>query len=823
MSRSTTEPRTGTRAGTPRALRPARRRAGRWYLPFVACVGVSTVCASLGVGVLMGYLNSLPPIERLENYSPAEVSIVYDSNGDHIAQFSSERRQVIPLEKIPRQLINAFLAIEDDRFAKHYGVDPRSMARTAVVNQLAGRVVQGGSTITMQLPRNILSETVGRERTIERKIKEILLAFQIERRYSKDQILEFYLNQIFLGRNSYGVRAAAETYFNKVPEELTLAECATLAGIPKGPSVYNPLANPERSKKRRDLVLRRLRQLQWISQEEYDAAIVSPLETRSSKRLPNVLQSEFPYFVDGLYRELTGYYKIRQDQLREDGLKIFATIDPEMQRIAETRLAAGLARTETMWHEKKGERFWIEADKNPGAPRQGQSRLMQIMAIDDARTEIEVALEDYTGRISLPETLPYYNPGTILRVGELIDIKIRGIDYAEKTLQGALADVSRIQGSIAILDARTGSVLALVGGADFRDTANRGQYNRALLGGRAAGSTVKPFFYAAALKQGYGPHMQIVDEPVRYPSIGADYVPKNFEQKFFGPTTLIDGLTHSRNVVTIRLFEAMGVGKALRDVVRFDPRPENTAWRKRFRPELPVSLGSVDMNVYELAAAYQVFVNHGVERRPHWFTSVLDRQGNATLIPDVRESVVLDPVAAYQIVYMLRQVVERGSGRRAIGSRFGSDEFPPIAGKTGTTDGTTDAWFVGFTPDLLMACHVGFDAPRTLGPQMTGGRVAGPIWADIFQKILATRPDWTMQFELPRGITTTNICVRTGKVESDMCAMLGHPIHLEVPYRTSEVPKEKCDGFPREPLIPLASLSEGWAQPNLEYKQNSWN
>lgn len=794
------------------APRSNRRRWGKWYILFLGLVLVTTIAVSLGIGVFMAYVASLPPIERLENYDPPEVSIVYDREGNHIAQFSSERRQVVPIERIPPTLVQAFLAIEDARFYDHFGVDLRAIARSVVANRLAGRAAQGGSTITMQLPRNIL-ETIGREKTIERKIKEALLSLQIERRYSKDQILEFYLNQIFLGHHSYGVMAAAETYFSKTLDQLTVAECAVLAGIPRGPSVYNPLSDRERCLARRNIVLGRMRDLNWITRETYEEAVRSPLSTAPTRFKPNVVQSEFPYFVDGLVRELTGPYGISEADLRTQGLSVNSTLDPGMQKIAEEELRKGLARAEGMWLEKKPARYWDEL-KDYGSPRPGQIRLAKITGTSGSRFELQI--EGYRGSVQTPDPDHYFNAGDNLKVGKYIDVKLTAVDHSRGTFEANPGDETHLQGSVVILDAHTGATLAAVGGASFNDRSNRGQYNRAILGGRPTGSTIKPFFYAAALELGRQPNDVVYDEPVLYPHKPEDYKPKNYENAFFGPTTLIEGLEHSRNVVTVRMFESLGLKRALREVWRFDPSPDDLRWMGKLRAELSACLGSSDMSPHEMAGAYLAFVNKGIGREPHWFTTILDQHGNMISPPNFHEQIVLDPIAAYQTVYMMRMVVERGSGKRTIGDVFPNPPYPPIAGKTGTTNNNTDAWFIGLTPDLVMVTHVAFDTLRPLGDMMTGSRVAGPIWAEIYKRIHETRATWKMHFDVPQGIERADICGATGKRVSEICSTYSHETYRGVPFRAGTAPFDRCDGNTRPLMIERASMERGWAQPDYE-------
>lgn len=796
----------------PTKKRRKKKRVGLWYTFFLLFVAIGTLGASTAVGLIIGYVNRLPPIEELENYDPPEVSYVYDRTGlEVIGQFSSdERRQVATVEEIPLRLKQAVLAIEDDRFYDHFGVDLKAVLRAFRANYESGTRSQGASTITMQLPRNIIKDEVGREKLWERKIKEVFLTFQIERRYSKDQILAFYLNHVDFGHRSAGVKTAAETYFSKTLDQLTIAECATLAAILKGTTIYNPISNPERSKKRRDLVIDRMYDLGWITKEAHDEAKAEPLVVRRNRARTNVANSVHPYFADALKRDLNSpTYQVRTAELQTKGLTIRSTLDTTIQKIAEEELKAGLIEVERKWQEKKAARYYEEAEELGWPPKAGQSRLMKITAVNDASINVEYS--GFTGEIALPEKLFYYEPERVIKTGERIDVKITSIDNNRMRVEGELADTRTIQGAVIVLDVKTGDVLASVGGYDFLDEDNAGNYNRAVMGGRPAGSTVKPFFYAAAMKRGFGPHDVIYDEPVTYRYGNQEYKPRNYEKAFFQNTTLIEGIEHSRNVVTVRLFEAVGVKRAISAVSAFDLGLGNAPWSKKVRPELSACLGPQDMSPLEIAAAYLVFANQGIARRPQFFREVTENDGRPFIRHQTREAIVMSPIEALQMVYALRMAVVHGTGQAEIGSKFPSPPYPPIAGKTGTTNNNTDAWFVGFSPDLLIVSYVGHDTLRTLGPQMTGGRVAGPIWANIFKRVYETRDDWRMSFEQPSGIETVSICGETGKRISEVCGRWSHsPYYYNVPYKRGTAPKSQCDGVPSRYIIAPIRDTGGW-------------
>lgn len=778
-----------------------RVRLPVWLRVFGFIAVTVSALAGAGVGGVLGFIDAMPPVEPLIGYSPDQSSAVLAGNGrERIGGFARERRQVADIEEIPLNLQRAFLAVEDVRFRSHFGVDFRAVARTLVANRRTGSRGQGASTITMQLPRNVIPEKIGREKAWERKIRETFLALKIERGFTKDQILAFYLNHIFMGMNSFGVRAAAGTYFDKDLSELTIAECATLAAIPKGPSIYNPIADPERARVRRNLVLEELMDAGWLDRRGFARARDSELAVRPGQRGGNAANSRYPYFVDALRRDLKGEYGFSDETLSGEGLVIRSTVDGGMQRIVEEELAVGLRRAEGMWHERLVDRVGrSEISSGPTLPSPGQVRLVRIETI--LEDSIEVDVDGYFGTLRFDGEPPFHDPEAILRPGNLILARVTEADLPARRVRLEAADRLPIQGSAVILDVGSGEVLALVGGADFGDRDARGQFNRAIMGGKPAGSTVKPFFYAVALDRGFGPEDIIIDEELILPGGTEPWIPQNYERRYFGPTTLIEGLEHSRNITTIRLFQRLGVRAALDRVCEFDYRGADGPWSGRFGEHLPVCLGTVDMNALEVAAGYLAFAAGGKIRKPVFFRSVRDPHGTLIRRPDDRERRVTDPVTAAQMTRMLRQVVLTGSGRAGVGERFPETLFPQIAGKTGTTDNNSDAWFVGYTPELVICVHVGFDNPRPMGERMTGGRVAAPIWAGIFRRVFNLRDDWKMTFDEPPGLVHAEICSLSGKTASGVCSQYGHRIYASVPYRPDALPTDLCDGRPREPII----------------------
>jgi len=789
-----------------------RRRSRAWRYGFILAVLLMTLCAAGAVGVIIDYIKGLPPVEQLENFTPPEVTRVYDRNGAQIiGEFHKqderggiERRLVVPIRQIPKRLQHAVIAIEDRRFTKHFGVDPIGTLRAAYRTYVLKQHMEGGSTLTQQLARRVIPE-VGHERTIRRKIREWIHTFRIEMHYSKDQILEFYLNQMDFGKGAFGVWAAADRYFGKDLNQLTVGECAMIAGILKGPTDYNPIGNYDRALARRDVVLLQMRKESFIKEPEYQAALKEPLIVRGRNRNAGGL---YPYFLSGLGLDLKNYYNLGAAQLSKSGLRITSTIDPQIQDICTKALREGLAKYETaMWLPKIEARHAKEMEKWDGKLKPGDNKLFQIVKIDDDGVKVE--LERYHATIALPQQLPYYNPEKCFKKGGWLDVRVEAVEGSE--VKGRFAFNKPIQGSLVVLDARTGEVLAMVGGT-------QGDFNYAMMGGRQVGSTFKPFFYAAAFERGHTPNEILLDEPIEFPG-NPPYRPKNYgHEGTIGPITMMQAIEESRNVATIRMVDGLGLNKMLEIVKRFDFTYNQSRWRLDPRKVgISVCLGTIDCTAFEMAAAYQVFANQGVAVRPRFFRSILDAEGHMLFPKPEREEQIINPVAAYQILYCLRQVVVQPDATAyfTIGKAFNSKSTPMICGKTGTTDKAMDAWFCGLTPDLVIVCQVGCDPPISMGPGNTGGQVAGPIWIDAYSQILKLPGrNWKKSFDAPEGIELANICAVTGKRESALCGSSDHKIYQNVPFAVGKAPREMCDGSHLAPMIPPAGSGVGMAQPS---------
>lgn len=809
----------------------------------IVLAGLLVVAAAAGggVGLLLAMVSASEPLEEFEDYSPMLTSRIYDRTNERIvAEFALERRDFVPLSEVPEDLIHAFLAIEDERFYDHFGVSPWDVLQSAVANLQAGTIVRGASTITMQVARKTLREITD-ERNFQRKVREALAAMQIEARYPKDRILEFYINQIPMGNGLYGVQAAAQAYFGVPVEHLTLAQCATLAGIAALPERYNPrdaLENAERGRRylrdrtgtpigpddatgRRNLVLRNMLDLGHISREEYERARAEPMEVHAAPDRTNVA----PYFVDLVRRQILSDPTLGRRALLHDGIDVRSTVDLELQALAERTLRAGLASVELMWQSKKRARFWEEEEEIGWRLEDGQRRLVEIAEVTP--TGLILRYDEYLGDCPLPARLPYFHPDRVVAVGQLIDVLVSDVDHRQMTFRAQMADPGHIQGALVVMDNHTGDILALVGGSDWNEP-NAGQWNRAILGGRQPGSCFKPFVFACALEEGrMTPATMIVDERVEYPTGPgqAPYVPRNYENRYFGPTTLVEALEHSRNVVTVRLTSRLGINTVRDFALRFDRVSDQPQW------EIPsyinMGLGVHDVTPLELACAMTGFANAGYVVRPRAWTQIRAAR-RQTLTPGVDgaspeiaaaetggqrtdvirsvpeepdEAPVMSPQTAFQVLYFMMQAVKSGTGQQEVGDPLlGREGVPEIAGKTGTTTGNIDAWFAGLTPDWSVVVFVGFDQNISLGPEMTGGRVAGPIWRAFMEEALRLRPPKpeAMTFERPPGLVFVDICSESGLLWSSACEAASRIDPEEahryerVPFVEGTQPREAC-------------------------------
>ena len=737
--------------------------------------------AIIGAGgvllVLYHFGQDLPDYQQLAHYEPPTVTRVHAGDGSLLAEYAREKRVFMPVAAIPKPVIQAFLAAEDKTFYRHSGVDLPGILRaviTNVVNYTTNRRPVGASTITQQVAKNFL---LSNELSVERKIREAILAFRIERAFTKDQILELYLNEIYLGFGSYGVAAAALNYFDKPLDELTLAETAFLAALPKAPNNYHPVRNRKAATARRNWVLGRMAADGFISPTDAEFAASQPLtiRTRSETRFVSA-----EYFAEEVRRALMARYG--EAGLYEGGLSVRTTLNPRLQDIAQKALRRGIEDYDRR-HGWRGpiDHFKLRFDwaerlarvERPSYP--GDHELALVLAHDELGADIGFA-SGARGYIPMDEMAwarPWRNgqrvgkkpaqPGQVVRVGDVIPV-VPASDGSPGIY--SLSQVPDVDGAIIALDPHTGRILALVGGYSFEGS----EFNRATQARRQPGSAFKPFVYGAALENGFTPSSLVLDAPfvIDQGPGRAKWKPANYTKRFYGPSTLRLGIEKSRNLMTVRLAQFIGMESVVDYARRFgivDEMPEL----------LSMALGAGETTLLQLTTAYAMFVNGGKRIVPTVLDRIQDRYGKTVFrhdtrpcpdcrnirwhrqaepeIPDTRPQVI-EASTAYQVVSMLQGVVQRGTGRQL------RDVGRPLAGKTGTTDDAFDTWFIGFSPDLAVGVYVGFDRPKSLGPREQGASVAAPIFKQFVSEALAGEP--VIPFRVPPGIRLVRVNAQSG-------------------------------------------------------------
>lgn len=733
-------------APSPRTSPKPRGRLARILHRTTLWTGMTLIPLSLApigatVGALAAWLENAPPVQEFENYNPPEATMILDHQGNTISALFQQRRFVVPLSEMPLNLPHAFIAIEDERFYSHMGVDPIGVARAAFTNIVRGRMSQGASTITQQTARNVLAR-IGSEKTLTRKFREMLVAVQLEHSYTKDQILEVYLNQIYLGSGTYGVEAASRAYFHKSVRDLSLYECATIAGLPQLPERYSPLNNPDISKARRDVVLGKMWELGLVSDNEFDRAVVRDV-TVEPERLS---RSEAAYFVDAVRREIANDRQLGGTLLQTAGWRIHTTVDGTQQRIAERVLAEGLALEEQEWIAGRQERF-LSAASDPEfnlPPAKGQVRMARVLKVFSRHVVIELP-GGWRGDFPVPEaTAHFFAEDTFPEEGAGVDIEIHDVVPERGLVRGALLPKRRLQGALVSLDAATGDVRALVGGREYADHANGGFFNRAVLARRQAGSTLKPFFFAAGLEHGMTPWTIVSDTPIVFPD---GYAPRNYENMFFGSTTLQTALEKSRNIPTIRIVQRVGLRDA-NDFVSSFRRTGDRPWELPM--EWPVVLGTTPLTPLEVAAAYQPLANGGLAMGPRMIRGVRNEYDRETLgiggAPAPRQ--LLSSATSASMVQLMVGVMNQGTGH-SLWKILPWELNGRVAGKSGTTNDNRDAWFAGFTPHEVVVVWIGFDQMLPLAPGRTGSRAAGPVWARYIAEVWETKTPEQREMEIP--------------------------------------------------------------------------
>jgi penicillin-binding protein 1A len=724
------------------------RTARRPFKPFLLGFFALVLAAVVGAGVVVyrEFTTALPPVSKLLDYRPPAVSRVLASDGTVIGEFFIEKRYVTPIYRIPEVVQDAFLAAEDANFYRHRGVDPMGIARAALNNYRAGSTRQGGSTITQQVVKSLL---LSPERSYERKFKELILAFRLERELTKAEILYLYLNQIYLGNGAYGVQAAAREYFDKDVAELTLAEASLLAGLPQAPSRYSPVRHFERAKARQRYVLDRMVAEHYITRDEAAAADEVPIVLR---RAPENVVGLAPHFVEHVRRRLVARYG--SDATYQLGLNIHTTIDLRMQAIAEEQLAAGVRALD----DRQGFRGPLRrvTDRElkalrarPAKPSElpAPGSVLEVVAVGGADGRLHrpgggLEVDWADGRAVIPAaglawaTSRRYVP----QPGDVLEVRVVEAG-GKRSLE--LTHANDTQGALIAMVPATGDVKAMVGGLDYRQS----EFNRATQAMRQPGSAFKPLIYTAAMDRGFTPASVINDAPVSYrDGTGKMWSPKNFTKKFLGPTSLRTALTESRNVVTVKLVDQMG----LRFLIDYLPR---FGLKRPFPKNLSIALGTAEVTLLELVEAYSVFPNLGRRIEPRFITRITDTDGRVIEEYPVVGERTISADTAYITVNLLANAMRFGTGKQAMIDR-------PAAGKTGTTNDQHDAWFMGFTPELLTGIWVGYDHEKSLGKKETGGRAAAPIWREFTKRALEGVP--ISDFPVPHEIMLVNIDRRSG-------------------------------------------------------------
>ncbi|OWU81339.1 penicillin-binding protein 1A [Phaeobacter sp. 22II1-1F12B] len=745
-------------------------------------LGIAMVALSVG-GVFWMYGRDLPSHESLAQYKPPTISRIYSGEGKMIDEFARERRLFVPSDEIPELVKEAFISAEDKNFYSHHGYDLRGIAAAGIeAVRSRGDNVRGASTITQQVMKNFL---LSGDRRAERKIKEIILATRIEETLDKDKILELYLNEIFLGQNSYGVAAAAQTYFNKTLGQLEPHEAAFLASLPKAPSDFHPVRNKERLQQRRDYVLREMRENGYITDAVFEEEVAQPVRSVQNGDFEGFRTALPPrsYFTDEIRRQLSEDFG--EGEFFTGGFTVRATIDEEMQVVAEAALQRQLEKYDRgrgIWHgtydkiaedQLGDEASWREALSNASVPRDveldGEWHPAVVLRVgdSDARIGIEGVEEDEDGHWITARDVQWARKrntdgtlakkastaGDILSVGDVVLVRAMTDDSDGSFIRWTLRQVSDVQGGFMAMDVNTGRVIAMQGGFSYQDSV----FNRATQAQRQPGSSFKPFVYAAALDSGYSPATIVVDAPIEINTPQGLWRPRNSSNKYYGPTPLRTGIEQSRNLMTIRLAQEIGMEVVAGYAERFGVYDHMGTF-------LANSLGSEETTLYKMVAAYAMFANGGERVEPTLVDRVQDRYGKTIYRHDKRDCVdcdsinlmsgqaprivsnrnrVMDAVTAYQLTSMMKGVVDRGTASGAVNLPV------PIAGKTGTTNDARDVWFVGFSSNIVAGCYIGYDRPRPLGRGAYGSSMCGPVFQEFMTE--AVKKFGGGPFDVPPG------------------------------------------------------------------------
>ncbi|MFN7914693.1 MAG: PBP1A family penicillin-binding protein [Vicinamibacterales bacterium] len=725
----------------------------------IALFAVAAVLGTLS-GVLFAFAGDLPEISALDNYNPSTITRVYAANGEVIGEFAVQRRLVVGYDDISPRLREAIISAEDADFNSHFGLSISRILITVMRDVFQRRLGNpaGASTLTQQLARNLFP--IGFEKSIERKVKEALLAIQIEKRYTKREILTLYCNQIHFGHGTNGVEAASRLYFNTRAKDLTLEEAALIAGIIQSPARQSPYVDMNAAMRRRNYVLGRMADEGYITRAEYEKARAMPIVLKGQ---PQPDRSIAPFYLEEVRKHLEREYGAKA--LYESGLSVTTTLDPALQKLANAAVERGLRsydkrhawrkpvrnvvgekKTVDTWRDERWKSAIHAGDIVPavveavGKPTAAAARLI----VGPYRADLTRDAFTWTRKASASD---------LVSVGDIVDVQIKSVDDEAKTaVIGSLEQTPVAEAAMVVLDNHTGQVRAMVGGWDFQ----RSKFNRAVQAYRQLGSTFKPIVYTAAIDRGFTPASIIVDSPVAYPSgSGGTWAPQNYDHTFMGPITLRYALEESRNIPAIKMMEEIGPKNVLDYAKRF-------GFEEEFPPYLPIALGAGDATLMEITSAYTTFPNQGMRMKPWSILNVKDREGNLLEQNRPEPSDVIGADSAFVMTNILRGVLSpRGTGARAaaMAAKW------PLAGKTGTVDNNTDAWFIGFDPDITVGVWIGMDDKRkSLGGDEQGAKAALPMWMDFMQGYIDSRPgkDTPPDFQAPANIVFLAVDKSTG-------------------------------------------------------------
>jgi penicillin-binding protein 1A len=733
-------------------------------LKLIIIFTIFSIIIGVFAGAYLAFTKGLPSIEEMKEYKPEAGTKIYADDDVLIGELKVEKGIFIPMDKIPEYMIDAVISVEDSRFWKHKGIDYLAIARAFIKDVISLDLKEGGSTITQQLAKVMFLTP---EKTIKRKIREAALAIKIEKNLSKKEILELYLNKIYFGHGAYGIEMASKTYFGKSVRDINLPEAALIAGLIKAPSIYSPFNDLSMAKERQRIVLLRMEEEGYIKKSEKENALKKPIYLSSYRKGKEANN----YFIDYVKKYLEEKYGV--ETVYKGNLKVYTTLNIKAQLDAAKALQQGLRELDKRrgWRGPLEHRNDVDIEKemkskdlaglvvtNPGDISSGL-----VLKVSDKEALIKtrgiigkLSIEDarWASKVIDPKRrtfkiLKNFTLKQILKPGDVVKIGIKSIQG--KNVRLSLEQEPEVEGALVAIEQETGFIRALIGGYDYI----KSDFNRALYAERQPGSAFKPIIYACALDHGFTPASILIDEPITYQG-GSKGVwkPENYDHKYYGPTTLREALTYSRNVVTVKLVDSIGINNII-DCAR------NIGINIYIPSDLTIALGSLSMTPFDLALTYTVFASYGMKPKPVAIKYIVDSKGRIIESNEPEAEEVISPQTAFLITSMMGDVVKYGTGWRA--KALGR----PVAGKTGTTNEYKDAWFVGYTIDLVAAVWVGFDDMRPLGPQEIGARAASPIWVEFMKNFLSGEPE---EFPVPEGIASYKIDSETGLLARDKSA-----------------------------------------------------